>query len=75
LRAALGQPEKLMELLVPLCDIEAADAAPGARKIGIDKDLMTVAGLKKTAAVYYLAFAQKKTSFPYFTTESVGGCG
>lgn len=73
LRAALSRPEKLMELLAQLCDDAGADAAPGAKKIGTDKDLMTAAGLRKTAAVYHTAFAQKKPGFPYFTVEYDGG--
>jgi len=75
LRNAMGRPEELMKLLAPMCSGERADAAPGARKIGTDKDIMTTAGIRKTAAVYYTAFARNKPGFPYFTAETDGGRG
>lgn len=75
LRAALGRPEKLMELLVPLCSGTGTDTAPGAKRIGTDKDLMTTAGFEKTASAYHHAFAQGKPGFPYFTAETDGGRG
>ena len=75
LRNALERPEELMKLLAPMCGGEGADAAPGAKKIGTDKDLMTTAGLRKTAAVYHMAFARNKPGFPYFTAETDGGRG
>jgi hypothetical protein len=74
-RTALGQPEKLIGLLTLLCDGTVIDTAPGAKRIGSEKDIMTVAGLKKAAAVYHLAFIHKKTGFPYFSTEQTGGRG
>lgn len=73
LRAALGHPERLMELLIPLCGGAGTDGAPGAKRIGTEKDLMTVAGFEKTAAVYHHAFAQGKPGFPYFAAEQAGG--
>lgn len=75
LRNAMGRPEELMKLLALMCDGEGADAAPGARKIGTDKDMMTTAGIRKTAAVYHTAFARNKPGFPYFTAETDGGRG
>lgn len=75
LRNAMGRPEELMKLLAPMCGGERADAAPGARKIGTDKDIMTTAGIRKTAAVYYTAFARNEPGFPYFTAETDGGRG
>ncbi len=75
LRTALGRPEKLMELLAPLCGGTGTDASPGAKRIGTDKDLMTTAGFEKTASVYHHAFAQGKPGFPYFTAEPDGGRG
>jgi hypothetical protein len=75
LRAALGHPDKLMELLTPLCGEAGTDAAPGAKRIGVDKDLMTAAGFEKTAAVYRHGFAQGKPGFPYFAAEQSGGRG
>jgi len=72
LRTALGQADKLMELLIPLCGGAEADTAPGAKRIGTDKDLMTGAGFEKTAAVYHNAFAQGKPAFPYFAAEQAG---
>jgi len=75
LRTAFGQPEKLMALLIPLCGDAGTDAAPGAKRIGTDKDLMTTAGFEKTAAVYHHAFAQWKPGFPYFAAEQSGGRG
>lgn len=74
-RAAFGRPEKLMELLTLVCGEAAADAAPGAKRIGTEKDLMTTAGFKKTAAVYHRAFAQRRPCFPYFTAEPLRGSG
>jgi hypothetical protein len=73
LRTALGRPDKLIELLAPLCGDAEGDTAPGAKRIGTGKDLMTMAGFKKAAAVYHHAFAHKKPCFPYFTVEPVGG--
>jgi hypothetical protein len=73
LRIALGRPEKLMELLSPLCSAMGTDTAPGAKRIGTDKDLMTKAGFEKTASAYHHAFAQGKPGFPYFTAELDGG--
>jgi hypothetical protein len=52
LRKAMGRPEELMKLLERMCGGEIVDTASGARKIGIDKDMMTSAGIRKTAAVY-----------------------
>jgi len=72
-RNALGRPRELMQLLAPMCGGEVADAVPGAKKIGTDKDLMTTVGLRKTAAVYYTLFAKNKSGFPYFTAETAGG--
>jgi hypothetical protein len=73
LRVAFGQPDKLLELLTPLCGGAEADAAPGAKRIGADKDLVTARGFEKAAAVYYHAFTQGKPGFPYFTAEPAGG--
>lgn len=75
LRTALGQPEKLMDMLTPLCCGARMDAAPGAKRIGTDKDLITIAGFEKTAAVYHQAFAQGKLGFPYFSEEQAEGSG
>jgi len=75
LRNVMGRPEELMKLLAPMCGGERADAAPGARKIGTDKDIMTTAGIRKTAAVYHAAFARNKPGFPYFTAVTDGGRG
>jgi len=72
LRAALGQPDKLMELLSPLCRGLRIEVPPGARRSGTEKDLMTNAGFAKTAAAYHHAFARGKSGFPYFTAESAG---
>ena len=75
-RTALGHPDKLMELLASLCSGAAGtDAAPGAKRIGTDKDLMTAAGFEKTAAVYQYAFARGKPGFPYFAAVQSGGRG
>jgi hypothetical protein len=75
LRSAMGRPEELMKLLAPMCGGERADAASGSRKIGTDKDIMTTTGIRKTAAVYYTAFAGNIPGFPYFTAETAGGGG
>ena len=73
LRNALGQPEELMKLLAPMCRGERADAAPGAKKIGTHRDIMTAAGIRKTAAVYHTAFGRNEPGFPYFIAETDGG--
>lgn len=73
MRDALGHPEKLMYLLKLLCVEAGADAAPGAKRIGNDKDFLTTAGFEKIAAMYHRAFVQGKPSFPYFAAEPVGG--
>lgn len=75
IRKALGRPEELMKFLASLCGDERADAAPGAKMIGTDRDLMTAAGLRKAAVVYHAAFTRNKPGFPYFTAESDGGRG
>lgn len=72
LRKGMGRPEELIKLLAAMCGGEKADAAPGAKKIGTDKDMVTTAGIKQTAAVYHAAFAMNKPSFPYFTAETDG---
>ena len=41
----------------------------GAKRLGTDKDLMTVRGIARTAAVYRNAFAERKQGFPYFAAE------
>ena len=73
-RAGLGSSEKLMELLASFSEgpLEK-DATPGARRIGVDKDLMSTAGLKRLAAAYHHAFAQGRPAFPYFTAGDRGG--
>ncbi len=73
LRNAMGRPQELIELLAPMCGDEEADSVPGAKKMGTDKDLMTKKALRKTAAVYHMAFARNKPGFPYFICEPVGG--
>ncbi|MCB5285401.1 MAG: BrxE family protein [Candidatus Cloacimonetes bacterium] len=72
LRTAMGQPEELLKLLASMYDGKKTDASPGARKIGTDKDIMTTAGVRKTAAVYHTAFTRNEPCFPYFTTEIDG---
>ena len=75
-RAGLGHPDKLMELLASLCSGAAGtDVAPGAKRIGTDKDLMTADGFEKTAEVYLHAFAHGKVGFPYFAGDRSGGRG
>ncbi len=73
LRVALGRPQKLIELLGPLCGEVVMDAAHGAKYIGMEKDLITMAVYQKTATVYRQSFAQGKPGFPYFTAESASG--
>lgn len=69
-RAALGYPDKLMEMLESLCkQTEGQDGSLGARRIGTDKDLMTTAAFEVTAAVYHRAFMQRSPVFPYFSVE------
>jgi len=75
LRNAIGRPEEMLKLLASMCGDEIADTAPGARKIGNDNDIMTTAGIRKTAAVYHTAFARNKPGFPYFTAEADGNRG
>jgi hypothetical protein len=75
LRNALGRPDELVKLLTPMCGGGSADIAPGAKRIGSDKELMTMVGLRKTAAVYHTAFTKNKPGFPYFTIEKAGDRG
>jgi len=75
-RAALKNPGKLMESLASLCSrTEAGSAAPGARRIGTDRDLMTRIAFDTMAAVYHRAFMQRNSVFPYFAAEQSGGRG
>ena len=75
-RTALGQPDRLLALLAPLCrEPESREAAPGARRIGTDRDLMTAAAFGNTAACYRQAFAQGRPGFPYFAAEQDGSRG
>jgi len=74
-RTALGQQGSLMNLLSPLCGVMETDSDSGAKKIGTDKEIMTVVGIKKTAAVYHRAFAQGKLVYPYFTAEQAAEKG
>jgi hypothetical protein len=69
LRNALGRPDDLVKLLAPMCGGKRADVAPGAKMIGYDKELMTMVGLRKTAAAYRTAFTRNKPGFPYFAIE------
>ncbi len=69
-RAALGHPDKLMEMLASLChQTEEREASLGARRIGMDRDLMTHAALEATASVYHQAFMQRSPVFPYFAEQ------
>lgn len=75
-RAALGNPDKLMDLLASLCSqTEIRDASQGARRIGTDRDLMTYSAFDATATVYHRAFKQMNPVFPYFAAEQSGGRG
>jgi len=72
-RAGLGHPDILIEMLVSMYSGGSRpDDASGAKRIGNEGDLMTVAGFNKTAAVYQNAFAQGKPAFPYFAAEQSG---
>jgi hypothetical protein len=75
-RAALGNPDKLMELLAPLGGrTEGGEASLGARRIGTDTDLMTHSAFEVTAALYHRAFMQRNPVFAYFAAEQSGGAG
>lgn len=75
-RAALGDPDKLMELLVSLADLsEGEGVSVGAKRIGTDRDLTTHAAFKAAAAIYHRAFMQRTPVFPYFATEQSGDRG
>lgn len=74
LRNSLGRPEKLLNLLATMCGGERADAAPGARKIGAEKDIITTAGLRKPPPCI-IRRLRRAPGFPYFTTETDGGRG
>jgi len=72
-REGLGSSEKLMNLLAALCKgATGLDTDSGARRIGTDKDLVTLAGVKRTAAAYHHAFDQGRPAFPYFTAGDRG---
>lgn len=70
---ALGDPDKLMELLSPLGAGAGTDAAPGPKRVGTYKELIVAAGFRKAATVYRQAFADGKPVFPYFTAEQGEG--
>lgn len=71
-RAALGQADKLLELLTPLRGHSKADIATGARRLGTGKDMLTAAGFESMTAVYHAAFTQGKPCFPYFAADQPG---
>jgi hypothetical protein len=76
LRSRLGQQDKLLEMLTPLCDGEEfKNNAAGPRRIGTDSDATTVEALGRAAAVYHQAFKLGKPTFPYFAAEQNGICG
>lgn len=69
-RAGLGSPERLMEMMVPLCGAgEAQDVASGAKRIGTDRQLLTSDGLNRVATIYHSAFRKRTLAFPYFAAE------
>lgn len=73
LRPHLGKTGDLMERLAGLSAGEkGGDASGGAKLIGQAGQLAKAAGLAKTAAVYYRAFRDGKSTFPYFTGGAVG---
>ena len=75
-RAALSNPDKLMEILAPLSGGSSdAATAVGARRIGHEKDLMTYAAFEAVAGDYHRAFMQGNQVFPYFAAENGGGRG
>ncbi|AGG07406.1 hypothetical protein B1772_01285 [Dehalococcoides mccartyi] len=71
-RVALGQPDKLLELLTQLFRRPGMDAGPGAKRLGTDKDLTDPASYERIAAAYHHAFSEGKPGFPYFTIEHIG---
>ena len=73
LRSCLGQQDKLLDMLTPLCDgEELKNNAAGPRRIGTDSDAATVEALSRAAAVYHQAFNLGKPTFPYFAAEQNG---
>ena len=69
-RAALGDSDKLMEMLALICSRkEEAGASFGAKRIGSARDLVTHAAFGATAAIYHYAFIQGSPAFPYFAAE------
>jgi len=73
LRSCLGQQDKLLEMLTPLCNgEELKNNAAGPRRIGTDSDAATVEALGRAAAVYHQAFNLGKPTFPYFAAEQNG---
>jgi hypothetical protein len=69
-RAAVGQTERMMELLASLFSGAAKTAAAtGAKRIGSEKDLMSQSAFEIAASTYYNAFKQGKLAFPYFSIE------
>jgi len=74
IRSALGDSGRLLKLLASLCiGTEGMDSAPGAKRIGTDRDLITVDAFGKAASVYHRAFSQGKPGFPYFAVDQAGG--
>ncbi|NLT70282.1 MAG: BrxE family protein [Verrucomicrobiaceae bacterium] len=72
LKNALGRPDELLKLLQSMCAGGRAVAATGAKRIGEENRLLTVQGLRETAAVYHAAFKNHSQAFPYFTTDRSG---
>jgi len=73
LRSCLGQQDKLLDMLTPLCDgEELKNNAAGPRRIGTDSDAATVEALGRAAAVYHQAFNLGQPTFPYFAAEQNG---
>jgi len=73
LRAALGQPEALLNLLDSLRDTTVAGAdAVGAVKVDVNPDRVESRDLAAVASVYSGAFSSGKQAFPYFLSPEPG---
>jgi len=72
-RAAQGHADKLVAVLASLCGRASGEgASSGAKLIGTDRDLMSVAAFEEMAVAYHNSFKYGKQVFPYFTVEHSG---
>ena len=75
-RSCLCRREDLLEILSKLCSGQSLKStAAGPKRIGTESDAARIEALGVAASVYYDAFKQEKSAFPYFAAEQdrIGG--